>query len=101
VGADVITVDYAALTSLQSRMGGIYRDVEQALATLSGQVEQLLTTWEGAASEGFQQTVRSWQTAAADLQDRLAQLHNMVGTAHDNQARATQRNTRIWAGRRS
>jgi WXG100 family type VII secretion target len=97
----VITVDYTALTNLQGRMAGIYHDIHDNLNTLSAQVDRLLTTWEGAAAEDFEQTVRSWQDAAADLHQRLAELHNMVGTAHDNQARTVRSNSRIWAGRRS
>jgi 6 kDa early secretory antigenic target len=100
-GGDVITVDYTALTNLQSRMAGIYQDIEQNLTTLAEQIERLRTTWEGAAAEGFQQSVQAWQNAAADLHQRLADLHNMVGTAHDNQARTVRSNSRIWAGRRA
>jgi WXG100 family type VII secretion target len=91
-----LTVDFGALTGLQSRMSGIFKQVEEQLTALSEQVNSLLSIWEGAASEGFQRTVASWQASAADLQDRLAELHNMVGTAHDNHARAVQTNTAIW-----
>jgi WXG100 family type VII secretion target len=97
----VITVDYTALTNLQGRMAGIYHDIYDNLTTLSEQVERLLDTWEGSAAESFTQTVRSWQDAAADLHQRLAELHNMVGTAHDNQARTVRSNSKIWAGRRA
>lgn len=100
-GGTVITVDYRALTSLQDRMAGLYHDIYDNLNALSAQVESLLTTWEGAAAEGFEQTVRAWQNSAADLHQRLAELHNMVGAAHDNQARTVRSNSRIWAGRRT
>jgi WXG100 family type VII secretion target len=93
----VITLDYAAMSALQGRMAGVYRDTETTLNSLKQQVEAVSRLWEGAASEGFQQTVRDWQQAAADLQDRLAELHNFVGRAHDNQAAAVASNTRIWS----
>jgi early secretory antigenic target protein ESAT-6 len=98
-GVDVagdLTVDFDALIGLQAKMSGIFEQVEEQLAALSKQVNNLLSIWEGAASEGFQRTLASWQADAADLQDRLAELHNMVGTTHDNHARAVHANTAIW-----
>jgi WXG100 family type VII secretion target len=101
LGGDVITVDYAALTGLQGRMRELYAEIEQALASLATDIDNLRTTWEGAASDGFHDTVRAWQAAVADLHQRLAELHNFVGTAHDNQATAVRSNTSIWTRRRA
>jgi WXG100 family type VII secretion target len=97
----VIVVDYAEVAASQARIRGIYGQIESALADLATRVDQLTELWEGAAAEGFQATVRSWRQSAADLQERLAQLHNMVGQAHDNQASVVASNVRVWsAGRR-
>lgn len=95
----MITVDYTALTAFQGRMRDIYADIEQHLDDLAAGIDNLATLWEGAAAEGFQKTIQSWQGSAADLRDRLAELHNMVGVAHDNQAAVVRSNTGIWAGR--
>lgn len=97
----MITVDYGALTDLQASMRETYEQIEQNLGSLSAQVEAVVAVWEGDASDGFQRTVQSWRDAAADLQSQLAELHNMVGRAHDNQAVTVRANTKIWAGRRS
>lgn len=97
----MITVDYSVLTDLQGTMRETYDAIEENLASLSSQVDAVVAVWEGAASDGFQQTVRSWRDAAADLQNQLAELHNMVGRAHDNQAATVRSNSKIWAGRRS
>lgn len=97
----MIVVDYAEVTAFQDRLRGIYQQIETALADLDGEVDQLARLWEGAAADGFQSTVRSCRASAADLRDRLAQLHNMVGRAHDNQAAVVASNVNIWtAGRR-
>jgi WXG100 family type VII secretion target len=85
----------------QGRIRGVYQQIESALTDLATRVDQLTELWEGAAAEGFLATVRSWRQSAADLQERLAQLHNMIGQAHDNQATAVASNVRVWsAGRR-
>jgi WXG100 family type VII secretion target len=93
----VITLDYAALGDLQGRMRHIYQDIETNLSDLKQQVETVSKVWTGAASDGFQGSVRTWLQSAADLQERLAELHNFVGRAHDNQASAVASNTRIWS----
>lgn len=93
----MITVDYAALGSFRGRMQEIYQDIETHLTDLQQQVEAVSEIWEGAASEGFQDTISDWQQSAADLQDRLAELHNFVCRAHDNQAAAVASNSRIWS----
>ena len=92
----MITLDYAELGDLQGRMRAIYLDIETNLSDLKQQVETVSRTWIGSASDGFQDSVRSWLQSAADLQDRLAELHNFVGRAHDNQASAVASNARIW-----
>ena len=96
-GGSVITLDYAELGDLQGRMRAIYQDIETNLSDLKQQVETVSQIWTGSASDGFRDSVRSWLQSAADLQDRLAELHNFVGRAHDNQASAVASNTRIWS----
>ena len=91
-----LRLDFHELRSAQQTMGETHRRIDELLSSLSAKVDALAHDWEGAASEGFQRTVRDWHTAAADLQDRLAELHNMVGTAHDNHATVVRSNTAIW-----
>ena len=88
-----IMVDYAEVLAFQGRLGDIYRQIDSELAELSTRVEELTRVWEGAAAEGFWDTVREWQASATDLRERLAQLHDMVGRAHDNQAAVVASNT--------
>lgn len=93
----MITLDYAALGDMQGRMREIYQSIEIGLDDLKQQVETVSQLWTGKASDGFQDSVRTWLRSAADLQDQLAELHNFVGRAHDNQASVVASNTRIWS----
>ncbi|GDY30282.1 WXG100 family type VII secretion target [Gandjariella thermophila] len=93
-----VKVDFQELRSAQQVMAKTHRRIDELLASLSTQVDALAQEWEGAASDGFQRTVREWHAAAADLQDQLAALHNMVGNAHDNHATVVRSNTAMWRG---
>jgi WXG100 family type VII secretion target len=93
-----LKVDFQELRSAQRVMAETHHRVDELLSSLSTQVNALTQEWEGAASDGFQRTVREWHAAAADLQDRLVELHNMVGNAHDNHATVVRSNTAIWRG---
>lgn len=93
----MITLDYAALGDFQGQMRQIYQDIETNLSDLKQQVETVSKIWSGAASDGFQGSVRTWLQSADDLQERLAELHNFVGRAHDNQASTVASNSRIWS----
>ena len=77
-----IMVDYAEVLAFQGRLGDIYRQIDSELAELSTRVEELTRVWEGAAAEGFWDTVREWQASATDLRERLAQrCEALLGTA--------------------
>jgi WXG100 family type VII secretion target len=97
----VIVVDYARLTEFQAALRAIHQEIDTTLTELADQLDTVGATWTGAASDGFQDTMSSWNQGADDLRDRLAELHNMVGRAHDNQARAVRSNSAIWRARRN
>lgn len=46
-------------------------EVNEILSRLTGQIQALASTWEGAASAAFQTRWQEWQTGAAQVQQAM------------------------------
>lgn len=46
-------------------------EVNDLLSRMTGQLQQLASTWEGAASEAFQTRWQDWQTGATQVQQAM------------------------------
>ena len=82
-------------------------EFQQILHALRGQLEQLdaelrasLSEWSGEAQAAYQVAHARWQAAADDMASRLAWLHSVLGTAHQNYHSARATNVGMWQGRR-
>jgi WXG100 family type VII secretion target len=93
---DELVVDFAALRSLASGIDRRIEEIKALLDDLGRQVSALTDLWDGAASDGFRRAQADWFAAADDLRVRLADLRDMVLTAHDNHADAVRTNTLMW-----
>ena len=73
-------------------------EVNDILARLTGQIQTLASTWEGAASAAFQTRWQEWQTGATQVQQAM----DSMGIFLDEAARTyeeTEDSLRAAAGR--
>jgi 6 kDa early secretory antigenic target len=81
-------------------------EFQQVLHALSGKLDQLdaelrasLSQWTGDAQAAYQVAHAQWQAAADDMAAKLAWLHSVLGTAHQNYQSAHATNLGMWRGR--
>jgi WXG100 family type VII secretion target len=91
-----LRVDFQALANLISAIENGIDAIESGLSEQEAQVRWVGQVWEGAAADGFQRTITTWQSAAADLREQLTFLHELVSNAANNHADAVTTNTRMW-----
>lgn len=91
-----LRVDFTALAHTQAAIRRAINAVENSLTELDREIQWLKEVWQGAAATEFTRAVTDWETAAVDLREQLAFLHDLVGTASDNHAGAVLANTRMW-----
>jgi WXG100 family type VII secretion target len=91
-----LQVDFTGLAHAQVAISRAIHAVEAILVELDRQVRWLAEAWQGAASTEFERAVTEWETASADLRDRLAFLYDLIGTASNNHADAVVANIRMW-----
>ena len=92
----VVDSDLIAAKSQQAH-GHIDRltvEVNGMTATLA----ELQNSWTGTASANFQEAMRSWRAAQAQLEQAVAQLNQALGTAAAHYAETEAVNARMFAG---
>ncbi|MGH3855919.1 MAG: WXG100 family type VII secretion target [Pseudonocardiaceae bacterium] len=93
---DKLVVDFAGLRDAQDTIARAHAEIEEQLTGLGTVIDRLASAWQGQAHDAFHRNVAQWRASAAVLHDQLAELHNMVGVAHDNHAVAVVTNSAIW-----
>lgn len=93
---DRIEVDFGAVSAAASDIDSQAKQIDQQLDDLHQQIASLETSWEGSASGGFQQTKKTWETSAKDLQQTLAAIGAAVGVAHENYMQTEAKNSQRW-----
>jgi 6 kDa early secretory antigenic target len=74
--------------------GGLATEVQ----ALAAQLRSSLAQWAGSAQQAYYQQQEQWNAAMAHMEQALAQLGVVVGTANQNYQQAEQVNTNLWAG---
>lgn len=92
--SDVVKVTYSELSAAQGNITGTVNVVNGQLDDLRSFLAPMVSTWEGSAAENYNALQRQWDTAAAELNQVLAQIATAVGTANDayNQAETANAN---------
>lgn len=92
--SDVVKVTYSELSAAQGNITGTVNVVNGQLDDLRSFLAPMVSTWEGNAAENYNALQRQWDTAAAELNQVLAQIATAVGTANDayNQAETANAN---------
>lgn len=89
-----ISVNYAALDAAATQIKSISRAMDDKLATLRGQLQQIV--WEGSDQQRYLEHQTKWDRAVADLNQVLAQIGAAVETANANYQQTEQANAQMW-----
>jgi len=92
-----IRVSFGELEATADFIDAKAQQVNQLLADLQALLQPLVATWSGAAAENYSHKQHMWDTAAADINNVLAQISTALHTANANYIEAESSNTRRWA----
>jgi 6 kDa early secretory antigenic target len=90
-------VTFGELSAAQGNITSTVNGVNSQLDDLKSFLAPMVSTWEGSAAETYNALQRQWDTAAADLNQVLAQIATAVGTANDAYQQAESTNTNRFA----
>jgi WXG100 family type VII secretion target len=91
-----LVVDFAVLEEVEAEMRKVVSELDQLRVTLHDGVLPMIQQWSGAAAELFNRDYEEYQKASADINQGLADLHELVVTAHRNHSEAVRTSTRMW-----
>ncbi|MCS7482307.1 WXG100 family type VII secretion target [Umezawaea endophytica] len=91
-----ITVDFGHLEGLAGDISSQASTLDSTLEDLKSRIAPVVAQWEGGAGEAYTAAQHNWDTAAADLQQVLAQIATAVRAAGESFAQGEQQNTARW-----
>jgi early secretory antigenic target protein ESAT-6 len=91
-----ISVDFNSLSSAASDISGHASKVDSELDNLKSRLGPVIASWEGGASESYQDAQRRWDESAAGLQQVLAQIGLAVAQATEAYQAAENKNKGRW-----
>lgn len=89
----VVKVTFGELAAAQSNISSTVNAVNGQLDDLKSFLAPMVSTWDGAAAQSYNDLQRQWDAAAAQLNQVLAQIATAVGTANDHYQQAEHANT--------
>lgn len=93
-----VAVNFGSLGEAQSNIASTSAKVTAELDDLRAFVARLTAAWSGAARDAYQVQQTKLDTAAAELNQVLAQIGTAVGTANDSYQAAERANTSRFSG---
>jgi WXG100 family type VII secretion target len=93
---DQIAVDFRALEAGEEALRRAVDEIDLQLTELEGVVARLLGSWSGEAAEAYQAAQAEWDQAVAGMRESVREMHQVLVTAHGNQASAVRSNSQIW-----
>ena len=91
-----ITVDFQQLEGLAGDISSQASTLDSTLEDLKSRIAPVIAQWEGGAGEAYTAAQSNWDTAAADLQQVLAQIATAVRAAGEAFRAGEQQNTARW-----
>jgi early secretory antigenic target protein ESAT-6 len=73
-----------------------YSALVNEVSTLESQLQGSLSEWIGSAQQAYHEAQAQWNAAMADMQQVLAALAAVIGTANSNYQSAEAANTGLW-----
>jgi early secretory antigenic target protein ESAT-6 len=91
-----VLVTFAALAEAAQTIQQTYSSLEQKLNDLKSQLQPVVSTWTGTASENYQVQQNKWNQAQADLGNVLQAIGKAVESAHDAYSQTEASNASSW-----
>ncbi|MGI8310445.1 WXG100 family type VII secretion target [Saccharopolyspora hattusasensis] len=85
---DQIAVDFRALEAGEQALRRAVDEIDIQLTELEAVVSRLLGSWSGEAAEAYQAAQEEWDQAVAGMRENVREMHQLLVTAHGNQASA-------------
>jgi 6 kDa early secretory antigenic target len=89
---------FGTLEQGQADFRQTYNSLVSEVQMLEAQLRSSLSQWAGPALQAYYQQRAQWNAAMTHMEQVLAQLGVVVGTANQNYQQAEQANTSLWAG---
>jgi len=96
--SDYTLAVFGTLQQGQADFQQTYNSLVSEVKTLEVQLHSSLSQWAGSAQVAYYEQQVQWNTAMAHMEQVLAQLAVVVGTANENYQQAEQVNTSLWSG---
>lgn len=96
--SDYTLAVFGTLQQGQADFQQTYNSLVNEVQALEAQLRSSLSQWAGSAQEAYYTQQAQWNSAMAHMEQVLAQLGVVVGTANQNYQQAEQANTTLWAG---
>jgi WXG100 family type VII secretion target len=95
--AEAFSVDLARLADIMARMAQYQQVIDGMIGEVDSAVENLHSTWEGAASRAHADAHAEWKSGADLMRDALRQLQSAGSHAKKAYDGAIEANTSMWA----
>jgi len=92
-----VLVTFGEIEAGRGNVATTANKVQQTLDELKQFLAPLVSTYTGAAAEGWQAKQAEWDKAAADIQQILASIGVALGTANDAYQQAEHSNAQRWS----
>jgi WXG100 family type VII secretion target len=96
--SDYTLAVFGTLQQGQADFQQTYSSLVSEVQMLEAQLRASLAQWAGSAQQAYYQQQAQWNAAMAHMEQVLAQLAVVVGTANENYQQAEQSNTSLWSG---
>ncbi|MFE9428862.1 WXG100 family type VII secretion target [Kitasatospora sp. NPDC006697] len=93
-----IKVTFATIENAGNEVRTTANTIQSQLDDLRKGVQQIASSWSGAAQEGYQARQAIWDSKAADLHTTLNQIAAALDNAHQSYTQTEASNTAIWQG---
>jgi ESAT-6 family protein len=91
-----IKVSFGGLSAGADSIGASANQIQQQLDDLKARLAPLVASWTGTAATDYQAFQKQWDTAAADLQQVLAQIGVALRTANEDYQDGERNNAARW-----
>jgi early secretory antigenic target protein ESAT-6 len=92
-----IKVTFGEIAGAQQNVAGTAQKMNAQLEDLQRTLQPLVATWQGEAATDYQAKKKQWDTAAADLNQVLAQIGTALGQANEGYQQTERVNASRWA----
>jgi WXG100 family type VII secretion target len=91
-----VLVTFSALANAAQSIQTTYNNLNSKLDDLQRQLQPIVSTWTGQASENYQVQQRKWNEAQTDLSNVLQAIGKSVEAAHEAYTQTETANAQSW-----